>query len=136
MAAVGVPIRLLHEGEGHTVSIELRNGEIYRGTLNEAEDTMNCMLDNVSRISNKLARLQNALSMNILTCSFHKLQVTMTARDGRVSKLETVYIRGSQIKMMILPEMLKNSPAFGKVQTMKRKHDDKDAKLGKGRKKN
>ena len=55
----------------------------------------------------------------------------MTARDGRVSKLETVYIRGSQIKLMVLPEMLKNSPAFGKVQTMKRKQDDKDAKSGK-----
>ena len=50
----------------------------------------------------------------------------MTARDGRVSKMETVYIRGSQIKFMILPEMLKNSPAFGKVQTMKRKQAEKD----------
>lgn len=26
MTQVGVPIRLLHEGEGHIVSIELRNG--------------------------------------------------------------------------------------------------------------
>jgi hypothetical protein len=40
--------------------------------------------------------------------------------------METVYIRGSQIKFMILPEMLKNSPAFGKVQTMKRKQAEKD----------
>jgi small nuclear ribonucleoprotein (snRNP)-like protein len=81
---VGVPIRLLHEAEGHNVSIELKNGnvkgrgivfifimliyvfpfmlymyfffsfsfflqgEIYRGALNQAEDTMNCYLDNVN----------------------------------------------------------------------------------------
>eukprot|EP01083_Nonionella_stella_P115896 343992_1 len=105
----GVPIRLLHEGEGHVVSLELKNGEIYRGVLKEAEDTMNCYLDNV----------------------------TMTARDGRVSKLEQVYIRGSQIKFIILPELLKRSPAFTKVQTMKKKSDEKDSKAKpfKGKKK-
>uniref|UniRef100_A0A7S2S181 Small nuclear ribonucleoprotein Sm D3 n=1 Tax=Rhizochromulina marina TaxID=1034831 RepID=A0A7S2S181_9STRA len=96
---IGVPIRILHEGEGHTISVELRNGEIYRGTLKEAEDTMNCFLENV----------------------------TMTARDGRVSKLEQVYIRGSQVKLIILPEVLKHSPAFNKVQTMKKKNDEKEA---------
>lgn len=42
--AAGVPIKLLHEGEGHVVTIELKNGEIYRGLLQEAEDTMNCQL--------------------------------------------------------------------------------------------
>ena len=35
---------LLHEAEGHTVVVELKNGEIYRGLLEEAEDTMNCRL--------------------------------------------------------------------------------------------
>lgn len=43
-AAVGVPIKLLHEGEGHGVTVEMKNGEIYRGHLNEAEDTMNCFM--------------------------------------------------------------------------------------------
>jgi len=41
---VGVPITLLHEGEGHVVTVELKNGETYRGLLTEAEDTMNCQL--------------------------------------------------------------------------------------------
>ncbi len=41
---VGVPIKLLHEGEGHIVTVELKNGEIYKGTLSEAEDTMNCQM--------------------------------------------------------------------------------------------
>ncbi|KAH8045200.1 U7 snRNA binding protein [Aureococcus anophagefferens] len=68
--AVGVPIKLLHEGEGHMVTIELKNGEIYRGHLDESEETMNCLVTDV----------------------------VVTARDGRVTKLENVYIRGSQIK--------------------------------------
>lgn len=38
--------------------------------------------------------------------------VTMTARDGRTSKLEQVAIRGSQVRFMILPDMLKNAPMF------------------------
>jgi len=42
--ATGVPIKLLHEGEGHVVTVELKNGEIYRGMLSEAEDTMNCQM--------------------------------------------------------------------------------------------
>lgn len=107
---VGVPIQILHEGEGHTVAVELRNGEVYRGTLREAEDTMNMFMSNV----------------------------TVTARDGRVSKLEQVYLRGSQVKMMVLPEFLKNSPAFNKVGQAKKKHDAKVAakgKMGKPKKK-
>lgn len=42
--ATGVPVKLLHESEGHIVTIELKNGEVYRGMLTEAEDTMNCQL--------------------------------------------------------------------------------------------
>lgn len=43
-AAAGVPIKLLHEGEGHIVTVELKNGETYKGLLAEAEDTMNCQM--------------------------------------------------------------------------------------------
>jgi len=35
---------LLHEAEGHTIVVELKTGEIYRGLLEESEDTMNCRL--------------------------------------------------------------------------------------------
>lgn len=35
---VSVPIKLLHEGEGHPVTVELKTGEIYRGLLNESEE--------------------------------------------------------------------------------------------------
>lgn len=75
----------------------------------EAEDNFNCQLENV----------------------------TVTARDGRISTLETVcsclvntrvshalccvvhdildlqaYIRGSHIRFLIVPDMLKNAPFF------------------------
>lgn len=42
--AAGVPIKLLYQGEGHVVTVEMKNGEVYRGQLAEAEETMNCQL--------------------------------------------------------------------------------------------
>ena len=45
--SAGVPIRLLHEAEGHSITAELQTGELYRGTLLAAEDTMNLQLGNV-----------------------------------------------------------------------------------------
>ena len=59
-------------------------GEVYRGRLVEAEDNMNCQLT----------------------------EVTATARDGRVTQVENIYIRGSKIRFLILPDMLKNAPTF------------------------
>merc|ERR1711990_1239400 len=82
--SIGIPIKLLHEAEGHTITCEAKSGEVYRGQLLEAEDNMNCYIGSV----------------------------TMTARDGRTSKLEQVAIRGSQVRFMILPDMLKNAPMF------------------------
>eukprot|EP00033_Pygsuia_biforma_P000331 GCRY01000404.1.p1 GENE.GCRY01000404.1~~GCRY01000404.1.p1 ORF type:complete len:131 (+),score=9.84 GCRY01000404.1:41-394(+) len=84
MAGVGVPIKLIQEAQGLVVTIELKTGELYRGTLVESEDNMNCQMSNV----------------------------TLTARDGRVTNLEQGYIRGSHIRFFILPDMLKNAPMF------------------------
>ncbi|EPY77373.1 small nuclear ribonucleoprotein Sm D3-like protein [Camelus ferus] len=36
--------------------------------------------------------------------------ITVTYRDDRVAQLEQVYIRGSKIRFLILPDMLKNAP--------------------------
>ena len=36
--------------------------------------------------------------------------VTATYRNGSTAQLANIYIRGTQIKFMILPEMLKNAP--------------------------
>lgn len=88
MAQLGVPVKLLHEAEGHIVTCETVTGVVYRGKLLEAEDNMNCQI----------------------------IGVTCTARDGRVTKLEQVFIRGSQIRFLILPDMLKNAPMFKRMQ--------------------
>ena len=36
-------------------------------------------------------------------------EITVTGRDGRVSQLEQVYIRGSMIRYFIVPDMLQNT---------------------------
>lgn len=36
--------------------------------------------------------------------------ITVTARDGRVSHLEQVYIRGSHVRFFIVPDMLRLVP--------------------------
>lgn len=41
---VGIPIILLHDAEGGIVTIELKDGSTYRGTLEDAQDNMNCLM--------------------------------------------------------------------------------------------
>lgn len=82
--SVGVPIKLLHEALGHVVTIEMSAGEIYKGVLSDVEDNMNCQLQ----------------------------KVTHTARDGRVTHMEHVFIRGSRIVFVGVPEILRNAPLF------------------------
>ena len=95
--SIGIPIKLLHDAEGQIVTMELRTGEVYRGYLDEAEDNMNC----------------------------HMTDITVTAKDGKVSHLKRVYIRGSQIRFMVLPDMLKNAPMFTPVPAAQKGLKDK-----------
>jgi hypothetical protein len=37
-------------------------------------------------------------------------EITVTGRDGRVTQLDQVYIRGSMIRFFIVPDMLQNAP--------------------------
>ncbi|KAI9683542.1 MAG: hypothetical protein M1820_010919 [Bogoriella megaspora] len=83
-STIGVPIKLLNEATGHTITLEIATGQIYRGKLLEAEDNMNVQLKDI----------------------------TVTARDGRVSHLDQVYIRGSHVRYFIVPDMLRNAPMF------------------------
>ena len=48
---VGIPIKVLHDAEGHTVTVELKTGEVFRGKLDEAEDNMNVHLSNCTKTS-------------------------------------------------------------------------------------
>lgn len=104
MSNIGVPIKLLYEAEGMKVTVELKSGEIYRGLLLNAEDTMNMTLTDVVR----------------------------TARNGQVSKLPTVYLRGSGVRFIALPDLLRNAPAFKKVANMKASMEAERASGGGG----
>lgn len=44
--------------------------------------------------------------------------ITVTARDGRVSHLDQVYIRGSHVRFFIVPDMLRSAanPCSPKIQ--------------------
>ena len=85
----------------------MKNGEIYRGLLVNAEDTMNMSLSDVVR----------------------------TARNGQVSKIPSVYLRGGGVRFISLPDLLKNAPVFRKVAVMKKKvESERQAKVGTKRK--
>lgn len=96
--SIGIPIKILHEAEGHTVTLETLTGEVYRGKLIEAEDNMNIQMSDI----------------------------TLTTRDGRVSQLQNVFIRGSKVRFIILPDMLKNAPMF-------KKQRDRGSAAGRGK---
>ena len=82
----------------------MKNGEIYRGLLLNAEETMNMTLSEVVR----------------------------TGRNGQVNKLPTVYLRGSGVRFIALPDLLRNAPAFKKVANMKAKMDAERGAAGGG----
>lgn len=82
--SIGIPIMLLHEALPHTVTVETRSGDTYRGRLIAAEDCMNVQLKDVS----------------------------LTRRDGRVTALSHVFIRGSKIRFVIVPDVLASAPMF------------------------
>ncbi|AET39283.1 mRNA splicing protein SMD3 Ecym_4216 [Eremothecium cymbalariae DBVPG len=84
MSTSGIPVKLLNEAQGHTVSLELTTGETYRGKLVESEDNMNCQLRDV----------------------------TATARNGQVTHMDHVFIRGSHVRFFVVPDMFKNAPLF------------------------
>ena len=59
------------------------------------------------------------LRVNVLICLLHPAEdnlnislkdITVTGRDGRVSQLDQVYIRGSMVRFFIVPDMLQNAP--------------------------
>lgn len=48
VTTVGVPVKLLFESEGHVVTVELTTGDVYRGGLTAAEESMNLQLRGVT----------------------------------------------------------------------------------------
>lgn len=83
--SAGVPVRLLNEAQGHIVSLELTTGDTFRGKLVENEDNMNLSL----------------------------LDVTRTiGRTGETSHMAQAFVRGSMIRFVSVPDILRNAPMF------------------------
>jgi small nuclear ribonucleoprotein D3 len=101
MAAVGVPIKLLHETVGLIVTAELKTGQVFRGKLHDVEDNMNLQLKDV----------------------------TVTARDGKISQMDQCFVRGSHVRFIIVPDNLRNAPFFTRFGL----NDSKGPALGLGR---
>ena len=47
-----------------------------------------------------------------------------------MSKLEQVFLRGGQVKLVVVPDLLKSAPIFKKVQAMKTAKDKGGDKEG------
>ena len=82
--AVSTPVKLLHEAVGHVITLELKSGELYRGHLMNTEDNMNCLMEGVK----------------------------VTSRDGKLSQLEQVFLKGNQIRFFVVPDQLRHAPFF------------------------
>lgn len=76
-SATGIPTILLHEAEGMVCTVEMKNGDTFRGLLEASEDSFNVVLSHVVH----------------------------TRADGQQFDLENIYIRGDQLQFMILPDM-------------------------------
>ncbi|KAK9448192.1 uncharacterized protein V1518DRAFT_419929 [Limtongia smithiae] len=107
MGSIGIPIKLLNESQGHVVTLELTSGQTYRGKLIEGA------FDHRYAMHYARARDWRHMTANELTrivednmnCQLR--DITVTGRDGRVSHLEQVYIRGSHVRFFIVPDMLR-----------------------------
>lgn len=86
------------------MTLETVSGDLYRGQMVEGSDAMNVALQNV----------------------------THTFPDGRAERQEHVYIRGSNIRFFVLPDMLKNAPMFKKLQDSKTRGKVQGLGIGRG----
>jgi small nuclear ribonucleoprotein (snRNP)-like protein len=78
------------------VTLELSSGQTYRGKLLEGEYPRD--------VGGGGAILTVVAEDNM---NVQLRDVTVTARDGKVTHLEQVYVRGSHVKLFIIPDMLR-----------------------------
>jgi small nuclear ribonucleoprotein D3 len=84
--------------QGHVITLEITSGQVYRGKL----------LEGSCRASSHNVGLKLILSLTAEdNMNIQLRDITVTARDGRVSHLDQVYIRGSHVRFFIVPDMLR-----------------------------
>ena len=75
-----IPIKFIYEAKPYIVTIETKNDLKIRGKLIYVEHNMNCFLENTF----------------------------VQEKNGKVRNCRRIFIRGSEIKIIIFPEILKN----------------------------
>lgn len=78
---LGVPLKLLQEFLNRKITVEASCGEVYKGVLVDAEENMSLSLKDVSA----------------------------TLIDGRAQEMKAIYIKGSRIRLINLPETANDS---------------------------
>lgn len=122
-STIGIPIKLLNEAQGHIVTLEITSGQTYRGKLLEgraAHSLRACdpilytiFHPSSSRIAaNRVYIAEDNMNVQLK-------DITVTARDGRVSHLDQVYIRGSHVRFFIVPDMLKFVQPYSILKSVK-----------------
>jgi len=107
MANIGIPTKLLAESLGHVITVELKTGQVYRGKLFDCKQPEH-KFKSLSRTPltlnlNLLLTAEDSLSISLTNC-------TVTHRDGRVTQLDQVYIRGQSVRFYVVPDMLAQAP--------------------------
>ncbi|CAN1781862.1 Small nuclear ribonucleoprotein SmD3b [Linum perenne] len=75
--SLGIPVKLLHEASGHIVTVELKSGELYRGSMLECEDNWNCQLENITYTAK--VPLLFPLFSTLFFCSYNLATVVFTS---------------------------------------------------------
>lgn len=70
--------KILKDTKPFLISVETKENKIFRGNLIFVEENMNCLLENTILID----------------------------RNGKISKFKSVFLRGSSVKMFVIPDIL------------------------------
>ncbi|KAJ5427857.1 Ribonucleoprotein LSM domain eukaryotic/archaea-type [Penicillium cf. griseofulvum] len=124
-STIGIPIKLLNEAQGHVVTIEITSGVVYRGSFWKVRGSFQLELFSICSLFrgadyqqvSRVVLLRDSKLTFVFSIAEDNMNVqlkdiTVTARDGRVSHLDQVYIRGSHVRFFIVPDMLRNAPMF------------------------
>ena len=99
--------------QNHVITLEITSGQVYRGKLIEGTHAPIQTSSPLGSALLKLSEFSKSNTNQVLETSAEDnmnvqlKDITVTARDGRVSHLDQVYIRGSHVRFFIVPDMLR-----------------------------
>eukprot|EP00020_Sapocribrum_chincoteaguense_P006747 CAMPEP_0170755942 /NCGR_PEP_ID=MMETSP0437-20130122/13774_1 /TAXON_ID=0 /ORGANISM="Sexangularia sp." /LENGTH=116 /DNA_ID=CAMNT_0011095119 /DNA_START=30 /DNA_END=380 /DNA_ORIENTATION=+ len=103
--SVGIPIRILHECIGHSVSIDLKNGMTVRGRVEEVEDSMGVRLS----------------------------AAEIRGGPNGTRAAAALYVRGALIRFIVLPNVLEAAPLLTRHKMQVPQDAGTSSKRGAGR---